>query len=60
MYLRETAENEPHQLPDVWKWRVTVGVPDVSTAGVQTRPYGESSERGVITHAEQDAVQMFS
>ncbi len=32
----------------------------MSAAGVQSRPYGESGERGVITHVEQDAVHMFS
>jgi len=59
-YLRETAKNKSHQPPDVWKRRVTVGVTDVSAAGVQNRPCRQSAECGIITHVEQDSVQVFS
>lgn len=32
----------------------------MSAAGIQNRAYGQPGERGIVTHVEQDAVQMFS
>lgn len=59
-HLRKRAQDQPHQSPDVGERRVTVRVTDVCAAGVQDRAYGEPREGGVITHGQQDAVQMLS
>ena len=60
VYLRETAHDQANQFPDVGEGRVTAGVPDVFTADVQHRAQRHTTHRDVITHVEQQAVQMFT
>lgn len=57
-YLREAAQHQPHQLPDVGEGRVAGGVADVLAADVQHRAQRHSTERDVVTHVEQEAVEV--
>lgn len=57
-YLREAAQHQPHQLPDVGEGRLAGGVADVLAADVQHRAQRHSTKCDVVTHVEQEAVEV--
>lgn len=59
-YPRQASQNQSDQLLHIWKRRGTVAVPYVGTAGIQNSPYRHTGINDILTHAQQDAVEMVS
>lgn len=58
MYLRKATQYQPDQFSDVGEGRVTSGVSNVFAADVQHRAQWYSTQCNIITHVEQQAVQV--
>lgn len=59
-YPRKISQNQFYQLLHIGKWRCTIAVPNVGTAGVQDCPNRNPSVNNILTHSKQYAVEMIS
>lgn len=59
-YPRQASQNQSDQLLHVRERRGTVAVPDVGTAGIQNSPNRHTGINDILTHAQEDAVEVVS
>lgn len=59
-YPRKISQNQFYQLFHVGKWRCTIAIPNVGTAGIQHSPHRNPRVDDILTHSKQDAVEMIS
>lgn len=57
-HLGQASQYQSDQLSDVGEGGVTSGVPDVFAADVQHRAQRNSTQRNVVAHVQEQAVQM--